>query len=327
MNIRLHANENFYGCSATVKDAILPLVSRVHEYPDVPDRLREALADKFNVSFDSVLIAGGSVRLIDGILQTLCNHNDEIIIFDRSFVAYKVLAESHGRNVIMAPQTNFICHPESALQLITPRTRILFLANPNNPTGTYINHHQLEQLLCALPERVLLVLDEAYGEYATATDFPDSRALLSKYANLIILRTFSKIYGLAGLRTGYAIMNEHLAKPLRSTRIPYFTSIFSEAAALAALHDTDFIEFSRTQNHLYRNKLYTALQSAGYMVPASEANFLYLHFSDENQKNTLHKKLLQNNLLICNLDVFGQSHALRIGIGDAQTCARIEELI
>ncbi len=327
MNIRLHANENFYGCSATVKEAIFPMIPRLHEYPDVPDRLREALANKFSVSFESVLIAGGSVRLIDGILQTLCNPNDEVIIYDRSFVAYKVLAESHGRNVIIAPQTHFICQPESALQIITPRTRILFLANPNNPTGTYINHQQLEQLLSALPERVILVLDEAYGEYATASDFPDSRALLSKYHNLIILRTFSKIYGLAGLRTGYAIMNENLAKPLRTTRIPYFTSIFSEAAALAALKDEAFIEFSRTQNQVNRTQLQKSLTSTGYKVPHSEANFLYLHFEDEIQKNNLHKKLLQNHLLTCNLDVFGQSHALRIGIADAETCARIESLI
>jgi histidinol-phosphate aminotransferase len=321
--VRLHANENFYGCSPTVAQAIKKNIKNVSHYSAIPLRLEEKLAQMFGVQQNNIVVSGGSVRLIDGIIQTFAEHDEEVIFFDRSFVAYEQLAVSHRRKHLLATQTNYTCDVEQIFPLITKKTSVIFIDNPNNPTGTIITHDQLEKLLKNISKKIIVVIDEAYGEYVTDKSFPDSISLQKTFPNLIILRTFSKIYGLAGLRIGYAIAEEKIAGQLKINRIPFFFNTFSEDAALAALADDKFIKQCTKANDAERKYLFTKIKSAGYNVVASQANFVYVYFDTEEEKETVFQQLLDVGLLVCNLKVFGLQKSLRIGVGDRKTNTEI----
>lgn len=199
--IKLSANENCYGCSEKVKLAIEKKYKQAYVYPDmVPVKLQEKIASKHRVNAADVVIGPGSVSLVNNLIQAFSNKGDEILTFERSFIAYGQLSKIHGRVCKFAPLKEFCCTPENLLPFINEKTRIIFIANPNNPTGTIITHTELEFLLNNVPENIIVVHDEAYAEYVMVKDFPDSIALQKRFKNLVILRSFSKIYGLAGLR-------------------------------------------------------------------------------------------------------------------------------
>ncbi|HLG34408.1 MAG TPA: histidinol-phosphate transaminase [Bacteroidia bacterium] len=317
--VRLNANENFYGCSPAVLKAIKRDIKNVHIYPDLPFRLEEKLAEKFGVKQKNIVVGAGSVRLIDGIIQTFVEPDEEIIIFERSFVAYEQLAAAHRRKYLIAKQTNFICDVKNIFPLITQKTKVIFVANPNNPTGTIISHSQIENLLKNISEKILLVIDEAYCEYVTDKSFPDSISLQKEYSNLIILRTFSKIYGLAGLRIGYAIAEETIANTLKNSRIPFFFNSLSEDAALAALSDKEFITACAKKNAKEREWLYQKLKQSGINVIPSQGNFIYIYFDGDDEKEKMFERFRHEGLKICNLKIFGQDKSLRIGIGNKST--------
>jgi histidinol-phosphate aminotransferase len=323
--IRLNANENFYGCSPAALRNISKNTGKPHEYPAAPMQLEHELAEKNGVEKNRIVSGGGSVRLIDGIIQTLTAPDEEIIIFERSFIAYEQLSAAHRRKYVFAPQTDFTCDIRNVFPLLNPKTKLIFIANPNNPTGTIISGLQLEHLMQQIPQHVLVVLDEAYHEYVSSNLFPDSIQLQKKYPNLVILRTFSKIYGLAGLRIGYAIAEEKIADTLRLSRIPFFLNPIAEQAALQALRDTDFISKCAMANEAERKFLYANLQQAGYQVVNSQANYLYVYFESNEEKEEIFSQLSGDGLLVCNLKVFGQENSLRIGIGDRSTNNRVLE--
>ncbi|MCC6600547.1 MAG: histidinol-phosphate transaminase [Crocinitomicaceae bacterium] len=314
--IRLNANENIYGCSRSVLKAIKRNIKDIYLYPAMPVRLEEKLAEKFGVEPKNIVVGAGSVRLIDGIIQTFVEHDEEIIIFERSFVAYEQLSAAHRRKHVFAKLTDFICDVDNILPLVTKKTKVIFIANPNNPTGTIITHARLEHLLEVVSNDILIVVDEAYCEYVTDKSFPDSFSLQKKYPNLIILRTFSKIHGLAGLRIGYGVMKEELAGVLKKSRIPFFFNSLSEDAALAALADEKFILLCAKKNEREREFLYEKIKQAGLNIIPSQGNFLYIHFNNEEEKEKIFKRFAEKGLLICNLKTFGQDKSLRIGIGN-----------
>lgn len=321
--IHLNANENYFGCSPEVFRVIKKDIRHVYQYPPVSVRLEKKLAEKFDRIPESIIVGAGSVRLIDGIIQSFVNPDDEIIIFERSFVAYEQLAISHQRKYFLARQTNLTCDIENIFPLITDKTRVIFIANPNNPTGTIITHLQMERLLRKVSSDVLVVIDEAYCEYVSDESFPDTLSLQRKYPNIIILRTFSKIYGLAGLRIGFAIADEEIARALKKGRIPFFLNSLSEDAALAALEDEPFIKKCSKSNIREREYLFSNLRKAGYNTLETQANFLYLLFNDDEQKEKSFQQLLREGLLVCNMKVFGYDKSLRITVGDREISRRV----
>ncbi len=314
--IRLNANENFYGCSPKVIPAIRKNFKNFHLYPDFPIRLENRLAEKFGVKQDNIIVGSGSVRIIDGIIQTFVGPDEEILIFERSFVAYEQLAAAHRKKTVFVKQTDFICDVENIFPFVTHKTKVIFIANPNNPTGTIITHSRLENLLKNISEKILVVIDEAYCEYVTDKSFPDSISLQRKYPNLIILRTFSKIYGLAGLRIGYAIAEESFSNSLKKSRIPFFFNSLSQDAALAALEDENHIAACAKQNTEEREFLLKGLIKNGFNAIPSQGNYIYLFFENEHTKDLVFKKLFDAGILICNLKIFGQDRSLRIGVGN-----------
>lgn len=317
-SIRLNVNENFYGCSPNVLKIIRPNIRNVHQYPDSPHRLKEKLAERWNIKPDNVIVGAGSVRLIDGIIQTFVEQDGEVITFENTFPAYAQLTAAHGRKCLLAGLTDFVCCPDNILPLITSQTKVIFIANPNNPTGTIITQVQLQKFLERIPQNTFVVIDEAYYEYVTDSSYPNSLALQLKHPNLIILRTFSKIYGLAGLRIGYAIASVEVAQLLKKKRIPFFLNYLAEKAALTALDAQDFIVRCAAENKKQREWLYEALTELDLQVVQTQANFLYILFSHQRQKDVIYNSLLENSIQIRNMSDFGVENALRITVGDAK---------
>ncbi|MCX6290267.1 MAG: histidinol-phosphate transaminase [Bacteroidetes bacterium] len=318
--VKLSANENCYGCSPKALEAIRAKVGGVSFYPEVnPVALKEKLAEKYGVTTGNIIVGAGSVRIIDGLIQTFVKEGEEVLTFEKSFVAYGQLSGFHQRTCRFAPLKNFRCVPENLLPFISDKTRLIFIANPNNPTGTMISHAELENLLKTIPRNVIVTIDEAYSEYVTDATFPDSILLQKKYPNLVILHSFSKIYGLAGLRIGYAIMDDKLAARMAEGQIPFSLNYLSSAAALAALEDESFIIQSARVNADERNVLYRELNSHGIHVLPSQSNFMYMWFEEEGEKKKVYDLLFKNGILVCDMKIFGQENALRITVGDHET--------
>lgn len=326
--IKLSANENCYGCSPLVFSAIENKYKEVYAYPEFnPIALKEKLALKFGVHTNNIVVGAGSVKIIDGLIQTFVKNDESVLTFEKSFIAYGQLSEMHGHMCNFAPLADYRCDPKNLLPFINNKTRLIFLANPNNPTGTIISHNELELLLNTIPDTILVALDEAYAEYVFDSSFPDAFALQKKHKNLIILRSFSKIYGLAGLRIGYAILNEHLAAQLSKTQIPYSINYLAADAAVAALNDEAFIGNSAKQNNEEALYLHNALSKLGFNTIKSHSNFIYLWFESDIEKKKVYDVLFSNGIIICDLIVFGQEKALRIGIGKREVNTQIIEIL
>ncbi len=315
--IKLNANENFYGCSKKVLKTIKENINTVSYYPNyTPEKLENIIAEKHKLKASQVAVGAGSVRIIDGILQSLVNQKEEIILFENSFIAYYQLSDIHGIKYQLAKQTNYTCELKNVLPLINNKTKAVFIANPNNPTGTIITHQELIDFLNLIPKNILVIIDEAYIEFVSNKQVAKPLSLLNENKNLIIIRTFSKAYGLSGLRIGYVIANEELIALLKNNRIPFTINYLAEKAAIAALTDNIFLMQCVNKNAKERTYLYKELLKKGYSAIPSEANFIYVHIADENKKDEIVDCLKKQNILICNLKIFGQDKALRIGIGN-----------
>ncbi len=318
--IKLSANENCYGFSPLATAALKDNFLNVHLYPDVnPVALKDKLAKMYGVNSKNIIVGAGSVRIIDGLIETFVGHEEEVLTFEKSFIAYGQLAGFHHRTCHFAPLTDFRCNPENLLPFINGKTRLIFIANPNNPTGTIISHAELENLLSRISNKIIVAIDEAYGEYVTDSSFPNSIELQKKFPNLVILHSFSKIYGLAGLRIGYAIMEENLAAKMSAGQIPFSLNQISAETAFAALDDQEFILKSAKENAAQRDFLYHELRRLGYNTIPTQSNFIYLWFETDEQKLTAYKKLFDRGIMICDMKIFGQEKSLRIGIGDSKT--------
>ena len=326
--INLANNENSYGCSRLALKAVLKKYKDICSYPELnPIALKEKLAEQFGVTAKNIVAGAGSVKIIDGLIKTFVGQDEEVITFEKSFIAYEQLSDMHGKKCHFAPLTELCCAPENILPFITEKTRLIIIANPNNPTGTIISHDELDVFLRRVPEHITVAIDEAYAEYVTDPAFPNSIELLRKYRNVVILRSFSKVYGLAGLRIGYGIMEEGKAEQMAAGQIPFSLNYLSYNAAIAALQDRSFVEKSVIANAGQRKFLERELTNLGFNTIPSQANFIYLWFAHEGEKREMYDLLFQNGIMICDLKKFKQEKALRITIGERNVNQKIISLI
>ncbi len=322
--VRLSTNENCYGCSPLVLEALRNKYKDVYLYPEVnPLALKEKLAEKYLVSPNNIVVGAGSVRIIDGLIQTFVGPDDEVLTFEKSFIAYGQLSIVNNRKCNFAPQTDFRCVPENLIPFIDYSTSLIFIANPNNPTGTIISHSELENFMAKIPSNIIVAIDEAYHEYVTDSSFPNTLALQKKYPNIIIIRSFSKIYGLAGLRIGYAIMEEKFAFRMNKGQIPFSLNYLASDAALAAMDDEVFVVHSARDNAIQREYLYNELHKLHYNINPTQANFVYLRFENDMEKQKVYDKLFTNGILACDMKIYGQEKSIRLTVGDADACKRI----
>ena len=322
--IKLSQNENPFGVSPMALEAIADSYHSVYRYPDNGhEGLRGKLAGKYDVSPDNIVIGAGSVAIVDLAIKTFAGSDENVVTSHGTFVAYNLLAEINRRECRRAKLTDNTFSPDNVISLCDDKTRVMFVANPNNPTGTILSHTALSELLAALPPRIFVVVDEAYAEYVKDESYPDSFELQKRFKNLIILRTFSKIYGLAGLRIGYAIAHPDITRLLGKNRTPFSVNRLAATAASAAIDDTEFAKKCAAINHRERATLCRELKGMGLNAVPSHGNFVFLECSDQKEKESIYKLLEADGIIVRDLGAFGIETGLRISVGRPEENLRL----
>lgn len=285
-SIKLSSNENPLGPSPRAMDAVRETVPMIHTYPDGANReLTAAISDRLGVGSDQIIIGNGSDELFLQIAGILLEGDSTAVSARQTFSEYRFSVAVFGgtmREVNLTPQGRFDL--QAILHACDDSTRLVFICNPNNPTGTYLTHRELLDFLTVMNDRfpdALVVVDEAYQDYVTAPDFPDSVALLASCPNMIITRTFSKIYGLAGLRVGYAVSHPEVIAQLKRVKQPFNVNLLAQSAARAALSDEDFHHRSREINQLSKTRLTGLCDSLGFSYFQTQANFLCITLAED----------------------------------------------
>lgn len=296
--IKLASNEVSAGPLPGVQEAVTKAAAEVHRYPDMAvTELVDALSKRLDVPADRLAVGCGSVALCQQIVQAMCGPEHEVVFPWRSFEAYPIITRVAGATSVRVPLTSGHAVDLDALAAaITPATRVVFVCTPNNPTSTVLRRAELESFLDRVPSDVLVVLDEAYREFVTDPDAPDGVELTNQYSNVLSVRTFSKAYGLAGIRVGYAVAPAKIAEALRKVCIPFSVNALGQVAALASLDVPEELRArcSRVVNE--RERVRGELVAAGYEVPESEANFVWLPLGERAQAFTEH--CLENGVVV-----------------------------
>ncbi|MGE6473947.1 histidinol-phosphate transaminase [Psychrobacter sp. NPDC078631] len=324
--VKLASNENPMGCSPRVTLAVTEQLGQLSRYPDGNGYyLKQALADFNDVNANQITLGNGSDDLLDILARSFVGAGDAIVYSQYAFVVYPMLAKMQGATGIEVPAQRFGHNLKAMSQAVqdNPNTKIVFIANPNNPTGTQLEQKELYQFVASVPSSVLVVLDEAYIEYSPESN---NRALLDEFDNVIIVRTFSKAYGLAGLRVGYALSSVAVADLLNRIRQPFNVSRVGLAAAAAALADQDFIEKTRLINDEQMRWLEKQFDALGLGFVKSHANFIMVEVQVEMEDITaasIHQALLEQGVIVRPLDAYGLPNWLRITVGVAEDNLRL----
>ena len=277
--VKLASNENPLGPSPKALEAARAILNDVHRYPDAAAyKLRERIAAEHGVPMEDVIQGNGSNELLDLAVRTFCTGEHHLVFAEPAFVVYRIAALAHGVPFTAVPTQNLTHDLEAMAAAITPRTRLVFVGNPNNPTGTYVGIDAMRRFLRAVPPEVVVLVDEAYIEYATAADFPDclTPSLRAEHERLIVCRTFSKIHGLAGLRVGYGVSTPELVGYMNRVRAPFNVGNLGQAAAIAALDDREHVQKSRELNTAERERVSARLKAMGLSVAPSQTNFILI---------------------------------------------------
>lgn len=311
---KLASNENPLGASPKAIEALHRSLSGLNLYPNGGLELREVLAAEFDVKVENVIAGSGSEGIMSNIIRTFLGDEDEVLTTEAAFIGFQVLARSRGVRYRTVPYHDWHYDLPALAEAINPHTKIIYLANPNNPTGTIFTRHQFDEFYKHVPERVLIILDEAYFEYAKDNPrYPDS--MHYRYDNVITLRTFSKIYGLAGVRIGYGFAHEELIRNLLKVKLPFEPSTPAQAAGIGALADKEFVHRSLELNARGLRYLAEGLADAGLTVVPSEANFVMIVLPSEQEGNRLFEQLLAQGVIVRPLGAFGLPDAIRVSTG------------
>ncbi len=312
--IKLASNENLLGPSPKAVAAIRKELPNIYLYPEGPcPVLRKALAEKFAISEDMVVISNGADNLILMIANAFVNEGDGVMMADPTFSVYTNVTQIMGGTPIKVRLKDFTHDLESMLKKVNRKTKLVFICNPNNPTGTTVDREAFNHFLSKLPQGIIVVLDEAYGDFVEDAFFPNGLDYLKEGRQLIVLRTFSKVYGLAGLRIGYALGREDLIGCLYQVRDPFPVHRLAQVAAVAALHDEDHA--IRSIQLIYEGKryLYRELDRMGISYVPSQANFIFIDF--EKDSGEIYKALLKEGIIIRPGKVWGYPTFARLTIG------------
>ena len=313
--IKLASNENPLGASPKAIAAIQDSLQNIHRYPDSSGfELRTKLAEKFNVKMDNVVLGAGSEGIMSTIMRTFLLSDDELISAKNSFIGFRVLANASGRRIHWVPMKQHCYDLGSMADRITDYTKIIYIANPDNPMGTYITKEDFDEFYAHVPERVLIILDEAYFEFAKEIpDYPDS--MTYRYDNVITLRSFSKAYGLGGIRIGYGFAHDELIANLMKVKVPFEPSLAAQAAGIAALDDSDFLIKTIQTNKMGMKFLKEEFDEMGIVQVPSVANFITTIWSSEKDALRLTQDLLKKGVIVRQLTAFGWPNCIRISVG------------
>ncbi len=318
--VKLASNENPLGPSPRAVEAMRAARGGVHRYPDgACFALRERLAERLAVAPEQLVFGCGSDELIELVAKCFLGPGDEAVFAWPSFAMYPIVVQGMGAKVVRVPLDAELAHDPAAMAAaVTDRTRVVFFCNPNNPTGTSVGVEGFDRLAASLPEDVVLVVDEAYVEYVRRSDFPDAMGWVARRPATLVMRTFSKIYGLAGLRMGYGVGGAELVSYLQRARHPFNVNLLAEVAALAALDDTGHVEASRRLNAEGADYLRREFEALGYACAASDANFLLVKAGAG-----AYQRLLHEGVIVRPMAGFGLPEHVRVTIGTAEENERL----
>ncbi len=302
-SVKLASNENPLGPSSKALKAIIDSLNNpnasnsINRYPDGSGyHLKKVLSDKLSIREDEVILGNGSNELIDVAVRTFLQPGDEAVMATPSFVVYPMAVQAIGGRPIQVPLKDYTHDLEAMADAITPRTKMIFIANPNNPTGTINKRREFDHLMDRVPEGILIVVDEAYCEYVTNPDYADSLKYFMSRRDILILRTFSKIYGLAGLRIGYGIARIDIILEMNKLRPPFNTNSLAQKAAVYALQDDSHIRNSQEINEKGKKYLYRELDCLRVRYVPTEANFIYILLGENT--HLLYDELLRQGVIV-----------------------------
>ena len=313
---KLSSNENPLGASPHAIAALTEAATSLERYPDGgATRLRSAIAEKYGLDADRIVCGSGSDEIFQLLGRAYLRPGDEIIQTTHGFLVYRLVAQQSGAVTISAPEQNYTADVDAMLACVTDKTRIVFLANPNNPTGTYIPFDEVKRLHAGLRDDILLVLDGAYAEYVRKNDYDAGTALAGEARNVLMTRTFSKIHGLAALRLGWAYGPADVIDALHRVRGPFNVNAPAQAAGIASLADDAFLEASFAHNEAELGRMTADLTTLGYELVPSVGNFLLIKFASEAEKKSADAFLRARKIVIRDMTAYGLPECLRLSFG------------
>jgi len=315
--VKLASNENALGASPLALEAMKRAANGVHRYPDGSAwDLRGKLSGRLGVPRENIVLGNGSNEILELLAQLFLTEGDETLYAWPAFVVYRLATLAHGGRGLEVPLDADLRHDlEAMAEAVNERTRIIYVANPNNPTGTYVGRDALERFMERVPESVPLVLDEAYFEFARHLgDFPDGMEYFREGRPVVVVRTFSKAYGLAGLRVGYAVMPEPLAELINRVRQPFNVNSLAQAAAVAALEDDQFVKATLDHNRTELTRITAAAGQMGLTVTPSCTNFILIDLGGRSGQG-VYEELLQRGIIVRPMAPYGLPHTIRVTAG------------
>lgn len=315
--IKLSSNENPLGPSPKAIEAIENILKGLHRYPDGSSMdLRKAIAEHLDVEPEWLVIGNGSDEILALACGALINTGDCGIVSENTFSEYQFSIKLFGGKPRTVPLENGTYDLKAMISAIDEKCKILFVCNPNNPTGTYRTHSELEDFLSEVPENILVILDEAYQDYVDAADYPRALELVKKYPNLLVTRTFSKIFGLAGLRIGYALAQPEVINGLMHAKQAFNVNLLSQAAGIAAIKDKSFHDASRAMTLAGKNYLYRELDALGLAYYPSQSNFLCIKMG--KPADEVYQSILDRGIIIRSLSSFGMKDSIRYTVSNEE---------
>lgn len=324
--IKLASNENPLGCSSKAKEAILELVQYTALYPDAASfELKKTLAEKYGVKPANIFCGAGSDSLIRVIAETFISEGDESIMAEVTFPRYETTTKLMGGVCVKIPMKNNGLDLEAMVDAITDKTKVIWFCNPNNPTGNIFTKSDFEKVISRIPSNVIIVMDEAYIEYVSSKDFPNSLELIPKYENMIVLRTFSKAYGLASLRCGYGIASEEMVDYLNRVINSFDVNLYAQTAAIEALKDEEFLNEVVKVNDEGKEYLYDEFEKIGFDYIKTHANFIMVNTHRDDK--ALFQQLLKRGIIVRPGHLLGMNGWMRITIGTMEQNRRLVSIL
>ncbi len=312
--VKLASNENPLGCSKNVREAVIRSLDEPALYPDgACGKLRALVAKKLGVPENAIVFGAGTDEVISLLGKVFINEGDECITAAVTFSQYAASVLSMGGKMVYAPMKDHAYDLDAILGLITDKTKMIFLANPNNPTGTAFDCNAQEAFIKKVPEHIIVVFDEAYAEYVTDFDYPDTISTMKNHKNVILLKTFSKAYGLASFRVGYGVSDPSISELMEKIRNPFNVSVQAQEAAIAAFEDREFVEFSAKHNKSVLTYTYNFFEDMGLFYIPSYTNFVMVDVKKDSRE--VFQALMKKGYIIRPGAAFGMDSFLRITIG------------
>ncbi len=325
---KLASNESPLGPSPKAIEAAHAAEKEFQFYPERGDQaLRQAIASSHGLEAERIVCGNGSEELIGLLANCYLRPGDEVLFTEHGFVIYRIAALGNSATPVAAPERERTADVDAILAKVSPRTRLVYLANPNNPTGTYLPAKELRRLHAGLPRDVLLVIDAAYAEYVGRKDYEPGVELVAASDNVVMLRTFSKAYGLAGLRVGWAYCPPAVADALNRVRTVFNVNVAAQKAAVAALHDSAFLDAAVRHNETWREWLIQRICEAELAADDSAGNFLLIRFSNAQQAADADRFLLARGLMLRPTANYGLPHCLRLTVGSEEANRLVAEAL